>query len=57
MYKELEAEMSILLDKKRRCTERETINYINCRLSEGVSENIQSFQKTFFIIPFFINHM
>lgn len=43
--------MSILLDKRSRRTERETVKYINCRLSERVSGNILHFQKTFFIIP------
>lgn len=51
MYRELKGEMSILLDKRSRRTERETVKYINCRLSERVSGNILHFQKTFFIIP------
>lgn len=51
MYRELEAEMSILLLKQSRCTERETVKCINYRHSERASEKTWSFQKTFFIIP------
>lgn len=39
MYRELEAEMSILLDKRSRHTEREWVKYINYRVSERVSGN------------------
>lgn len=41
MYRELEAEMSVLLYKQSRCAERETVKYMNYRLSERLSEDLK----------------